>query len=226
MMSLSSRDSAGSLEYPEVEAFVYHDTPHAHKGGAAPDASAQSTISSDGSAESSRQIEENLAGLIMQAREEGRLEGERRALAKTEEDIDRERKRIAETLEQFQRERSEYYSKVEAELVQLALAIAAKILHREAQVDRMLVAGLVKVAIEKLQLSANIAIRVPQGQAAIWQQHFNHISNLRVVEDASLTINDCVLETDAGSAYLGLDAQLKEVEQGFFDLLAQRPAAK
>jgi flagellar assembly protein FliH len=225
MSSLSS-DSAGSLECPDVETFVYHDTPHAHKMGALPDVSPQSAASCDNGAESSQQIEENLAGLMMQAREEGRLEGERRALARTEEDIDRERKRVAESLEQFQRERNDYYSKVETELVQLALAIAAKILHREAQVDRMVVAGLVKVAIEKLQVSANIAIRVPPGQAANWQQHLSHISNLRILEDDSLKTNDCVLETDAGSAYLGLDTQLKEVEQGFFDLLAQRPAAK
>ena len=34
-------------------------------------------------------------------------------------------------------------------MVHLSLAIAAKILHREAQVDRMLVAALVKVALEK-----------------------------------------------------------------------------
>jgi flagellar assembly protein FliH len=36
----------------------------------------------------------------------------------------------------------------------------------------------------------------------------------------------CLLETELGVADLGLDAQLKEVEQGFFDLLAQRPEAK
>jgi flagellar assembly protein FliH len=33
-----------------------------------------------------------------------------------------------------------------------------------------------------------------------------------------------VLETELGSANFGLDTQLKEVEQGFFDLLALRPA--
>jgi flagellar assembly protein FliH len=32
-----------------------------------------------------------------------------------------------------------------------------------------------------------------------------------------------VLETELGSANFGLDTQLKEVEQGFFDLLALRP---
>jgi len=38
--------------------------------------------------------------------------------------------------------------------------------------------------------------------------------------------DDCVLETDVGSASFSIEAQLKEVEQGFFDLLAQRPQIK
>jgi flagellar assembly protein FliH len=35
-----------------------------------------------------------------------------------------------------------------------------------------------------------------------------------------------VLETELGTANFGLDSQLKEVEQGFFDLLALRPGTK
>ena len=38
-----------------------------------------------------------------------------------------------------------------------------------------------------------------------------------------LSDHDCILETELGSANFGLDTQLKEVEQGFFDLLALRP---
>jgi flagellar assembly protein FliH len=43
-------------------------------------------------------------------------------------------------------QREQYFVRAEAEIVQLALAIAAKILHREAQVDPMLVATLVRMA--------------------------------------------------------------------------------
>ena len=51
-------------------------------------------------------------------------------------------------------------------------------------------------------------------------------STIEVVEDAHLTPIDCILETELGSANFSIDAQLKEVEQGFFDLLAQRPEVK
>jgi flagellar assembly protein FliH len=35
-----------------------------------------------------------------------------------------------------------------------------------------------------------------------------------------------VLETELGETEIGLEAQLKEIERGFFDLLAQRPDSK
>jgi flagellar assembly protein FliH len=57
------------------------------------------------------------------------------------------RGKIAEALAAFEEERADYYSRVESELVQLALSIAGKILHREAQGDRMLLAALTLVAV-------------------------------------------------------------------------------
>jgi flagellar assembly protein FliH len=41
--------------------------------------------------------------------------------------------------------------------------------------------------------------------------------------DPTLGPGNCVLETELGSTDLTLESQLKEIEQGFFDLLAQRP---
>jgi flagellar assembly protein FliH len=51
-------------------------------------------------------------------------------------------------------------------------------------------------------------------------------STVTVVEDGNLGPDDCMLETDLGSADFSIDTQLKEVEQGFFDLLAHRPEVK
>jgi flagellar assembly protein FliH len=106
------------------------------------------------------------------------------------------------------------------------LAIAAKILHREAQVDRMVVAGLVKVMVEKLQQGTKVTVRVRPEAAESWRHYFHDNSTMQIVEDFSLQSTDCVFETEVGTAEVGLDAQLKEIEKGFFDLLAQKPAAK
>jgi flagellar assembly protein FliH len=133
---------------------------------------------------------------------------------------------IAAVISEFETQRNEYYARVEAELIHLSLAIATKILHREAQVDPMLVATLVRMALEKLREGSSVTIRVGRGRGLKWKKHFADQSNgarVHVVEDAELNDHDCLLETELGVANFGLDAQLKEVEQGFFDLLALRP---
>jgi len=133
---------------------------------------------------------------------------------------------VVAAVSSFKEQRSEYFARVEAEVVQLALAIAAKILHREAQVDPMLVASLVRMAIERLREGSSVTIRVGRGRASRWKEYFAGASvaaRVEVVEDANLSEHDCLLETELGVANFGLDTQLKEVEQGFFDLLALKP---
>jgi len=133
---------------------------------------------------------------------------------------------IATSVSAFEVERSEYYRRVETEIIQLTLAIAAKILHREAQVEPMLVATLVRLTIEKMREGSSVTVRVGLGRASGWTEYFSVHSKgarLQVLEDATLGEHDCLLETELGVANFGVDAQLKEVEQGFFDLLALRP---
>jgi len=137
--------------------------------------------------------------------------------------------KIREALDLFRIERKDYFARVESEVVHLALAISAKILHREAQVDRMLVAALVRVAIDKLHDGSRVSVRVSPQEVEKWRAFLANPLNgstIEIVEDAHLTAIDCILETDLGSANFSIDAQMKEVEQGFFDLLAQRPVVK
>lgn len=130
-------------------------------------------------------------------------------------------------LRTFNEQREDYFTRVEAEVVQLALSIAAKILHREAQVDPMLVAGLVRVAIEKMKEGTSVTVRVSPARVAAWKSYFAAIaqlSHVEVIGEEKFGEFDCTVETELGSASFGLDKQLKEIEQGFFDLLALRPA--
>ena len=134
---------------------------------------------------------------------------------------------IAAAIRAFEQERGNYFAKVEAEIVQLSLAIAAKILHREAQVDPMLLAALVRIAIDNMREESSVTIRVSLGKGEIWREYFsaaNNVSRIDVVEDPRLTNGECLLETELGSANFSIEKQLKEVEQGFFDLLALRPS--
>ena len=133
---------------------------------------------------------------------------------------------IVSAVTNFEARSDEYFAKLEMETVKLALAIAAKILHRESHLDPMLVASLVRLAMENMREGSNVTIRVGSGKAEAWRSYFSasrSTSRVEVAEDPGLNSQDCVVETELGSADFGLDKQLKEIEQGFFDLLALRP---
>jgi len=170
--------------------------------------------------------DEDLDERLQQAREEATTLTEERLRKEFDQQLAQERSRLAETVTAFQRGQSEYYSHVEPEIVQLILAVARKILHREAQVDHMLVAALAKVAVEGLQQRSHVVLRVAPELCGDWRDFFAvHLpgTKIEVLEDSQLGNCDCVLETDLGMADLGIEAQLKEIERGFFDLLAKRP---
>jgi flagellar assembly protein FliH len=172
--------------------------------------------------------EEDVDRLVQLARIEGGIDAERRLTNEYEAKAEAGTAKISEAIELFKTERRDYFAKVESEVVHLALAIAKKILHREAQVDPMLVAALVRVAIDKLHDGSSVSVRVSPTETGKWQKCLANPLNgttVAIVEDVHLGSDDCILETDLGSANFSIEAQLKEVEQGFFDLLAQRPLA-
>jgi flagellar biosynthesis/type III secretory pathway protein FliH len=160
----------------------------------------------------------------------GFREGEKRASAECAQAVEAERAKVNLAMECFQQERESYYQRVEGEVVRLALAIARKILHREAQVDPLVLAGVAHVALEKISSGSKIRLRVPPAQTGKWQETLAASENLRpppeLVADSTLSSTQLILETEVGTADLSLEAQLKEIEQGFLDLLALRPDQK
>ncbi len=177
-----------------------------------------------------RDLADDPEASLAAARAEGIREGLNQSQQAFDQQLTAERAKIAEAVRNFAGATSEYYSRAEIELVHLALAIAAKVLHREAQVDRMLVAALVKVAVDKLQHGTSATVRVRPEEVADWNRYFEGNAGgeirVEVKPDSSVAAHNCILETDLGTTQLGLDVQLKEIEQGFFDLLAQRPDNK
>jgi flagellar assembly protein FliH len=163
-------------------------------------------------------------------RELGRQQGALECRAKFEEQLARERAAVVQALASFARERAAYYQQIEAEAVQLALSIARKVLHRESQVDPALLMGIVRVALEQIEGATGVVLAVAPAQAAGWRSFL--AANLgaeempQIAEEAALGAGQCELRTSMGTARLGLEVQLKEIEQGLMDLLAARPQQK
>ncbi len=170
--------------------------------------------------------QEEFANRIQVERVEAARQTEQKLRGEYEERLEAERASIEAAVSDFATQRESYFARAEVEIVQLALAIAAKILHREAQVDPMLVATLVRMAVDKLREGSRVTIRVGVGEVSRWKQSFDgqgKDERVQIIEDAELSNHDCLVETDLGVANFGLDTQLKEIEQGFFDLMALKP---
>jgi flagellar assembly protein FliH len=157
------------------------------------------------------------------ARKESRAEAREEWQEELEDRVADERARVARVCEEFGRERSKYFADVEAEVVRLALAIAARVLHREAELDPLLLTAVVRIALEKVKEDSATVLRVPAAEVEIWREVTSSDST-NVVGDERMKAGECVLETSVGKVELGVSAQLEEIEKGFFDLLQQRPS--
>jgi flagellar assembly protein FliH len=162
-----------------------------------------------------------------EARDEGFREGEKRAKREHEDAPKREREAIQKAVEEFQRDKAHYFQRVEAEVVQLALSIARKVLHRESQVDPLLLAGMVRFALQKFEAGTKAKLLVNRAEAANWREVLKQLVDSGAItaieEDGSLPPQRCILQTDLGITELGIEPQLKEIENGLLDLLASRP---
>lgn len=133
---------------------------------------------------------------------------------------------LAEAIEEFRQSRDRYLAQVEREVVQLALAIAERILHRQAQMDPLLLSGAVRVALGQLAESTEVRLKVPVGEQEMWGEVLRLMPNLplrpELTVDERMTAGECTIETHLGSVDIGVRAQLAEIERGFFDLLGRR----
>jgi flagellar assembly protein FliH len=161
--------------------------------------------------------------------EQGRRAAQQQLRAELDSALEKNRQQITAVLQQFAVERQDYYRRVEGEIVQLALAIARKILHREAQLDPRALAGIVRVTLENLEAGTSVHLHVNPKETADWRHYFacqmEGAPAPEVHEDPAMPAGECRIETSLGSTEVGFQSQLKEIETGLLDLLAERPDA-
>ena len=126
-------------------------------------------------------------------------------------------RQAAAQLENFARDREQYFHAVEPEVVRLALAVAARILRREAIGDPLLLIGAVRSALGQVSGSTEVRLRVPAAELDLWTQAMALVPHLAqkpaVLPGAGITLGECRIETTLGTADLGVRAQLAEMER-------------
>lgn len=162
---------------------------------------------------------------LREAHECGQREAREALQAEMERQLCEERASISLLMNQFEQEKQRYFTEVEGEVVRLSLAIAERVLHREAEMDPTLLAGAARVALEQVAQGSNAVLWVSAEEAQRWNETLGMAANkVQIETDEQLMKGEAVLKTKSGSVQLGLKAQLQEIERGFFELLQCRPS--
>lgn len=175
-------------------------------------------------------VQQETAAALEAARKKGFAEGLAQANAAAAPALEQERLAVQQALQDFAGRRTEYFRRLETEAVRLALSIARKVLHREAQMDPLLLAGVVRVALDQMLAGTRLTLRTSLESANAWAdfcaKHLATECTVEVVPDSSLKSHQCVLQAEVGSTEISLDSQLQEIESGFFDLLREKVEAQ
>ncbi|HEY1647773.1 MAG TPA: FliH/SctL family protein [Terracidiphilus sp.] len=220
------------VEREQIVLFEYPAGPHApsppewqgwvEEGcGAPPEEEADLPSAAALSAQFEQRLEEQTRRAFEAGREQG-CQAERLAHAAAQmAEREQQKRRMAGLVESFAQERDRYLLAVEREVVRLALAVAARILRREAQMDPLLLTGAVRVALGQLSASTEVRLRVPASELDLWTEAMALLPNLplkpEVVRGEALRLGECLIETKLGTVDLGIRSQLGEIERGFFD---------
>ncbi len=239
-MSSQESPEAQGVDRAKPQPFIYHAMPSAESArpteptnsgaanGVSPARSLWANLQSQGRGRFGGYSEEELQSRISALEAKSR-ESEQKLRNEYEAALVRERATVAEALRQFDRQRRSYFEQVEADVVQLALAVARKILHREAQTDPLVLTGTIRVALEKVAAGSRVKLIVPEHDVFKWRQVMGTLKNVQphaeVIGDPALAPGCCILETEVGSSQISLDHQFREIERGLLDLLAVRAAS-
>jgi len=147
---------------------------------------------------------------------EGYAHGERAGIDAAARQLDAQHTRLAQTLEDLVLLREQLTYRTERQLVELALALAHRILHREVATDRELLLAMARLALDRLGDVTAITVRLhPDDEAAVRGLHGEWpTSEVQIVPDAAVKPGGCLVQTDLGHVDVGLDSQLRTLQAG------------
>jgi flagellar assembly protein FliH len=145
------------------------------------------------------------------------------ALAEAQEvylaDVAEMRKQLADSLQSVSRLGADIATRVESEVVELALQIARKIIGREVTVDREIALTLVRSSLAKLHNRSIAVVHLNPDDFAFVEagrETLGFRGSLELVEDNSISAGGCLVHTDTGDIDAQIDSQFDEIAHGLF----------
>lgn len=152
---------------------------------------------------------------------EGEIAGRNRAGAELQPVLER----MARSIQEIANLRARLRHEAEADMVQLALAIARRVIRREVAADPDALRGLVMAGLEKLQGQEISRVKVHPSHVPLVKSCLQQVMSgglVEVLPDASLEVGSVIFETARGNLDASVDSQLQEIERGLTDRLRKQ----
>jgi flagellar assembly protein FliH len=178
----------------------------------------------DGQATRRAPAEPTVSQIIEQVRREAFCAGESAARDALEGKLRVEQERGARAVADLATYKARLRREAEAETVELALAIARKVLKRELHVDPSAIEGIARAALDRIGAREVLRVRVAPASYTAIQQMLASIGPAGAIElesDATLDAGGVVVETRRGALDASVDGQLDEIAQGLADRLGR-----
>jgi len=163
--------------------------------------------------------------------EKGTDEGEKAGFEQAAKELEPVLGSLQQGLLQLQNLRQDTYQKIENEVVELALAIARKVVCREIELDREVVVCVARQALAKVEAPGRIKIKLNSSDLQFIDRTKHQLSDLignidNVILEAEDRIQrgGCVIETDLGEIDARIDKQLQVVEESFRSAMGKSTA--
>jgi flagellar assembly protein FliH len=148
----------------------------------------------------------------------GRQQGEQHARAELQPVLDR----LNASITQVTAMRPDLRRRAERDVVQLALLIAKRVLHRQVNVDEEALTAIARVAFERLSRSESYRLTVhPRFVAALTAAlPGNHAARVQIDPDPGCAPGTLIIHSAEGTIDASIDVQLEEISRGLTDRLA------
>jgi flagellar assembly protein FliH len=142
----------------------------------------------------------------------GYAQGERAGLDAAATRADAMLRRLGQTIEELGELRNEMIHRTERQAVQLVLAIAERIVQREISLDRTLLLGMARVALDRLGEYGSATIRLnPDDYQAIAAKPSIDGAAIEVLADSSVPRGGCHVQSDFGFMDVSPESQFREL---------------
>jgi len=148
--------------------------------------------------------------------EEGKIKG----VEEGRKELNQLGKSLQDIIIEINNKRAEIIQKAEPKIVDLALAIARKIIQTEVRENKEIIRELVRESIQRLKNREKIVVRVNPADLESLREYkndlmmiFSEIDDLEIKEDRSISPGGCVVETEATTVDSRLELRMGKIER-------------